>query len=189
MKSESLIVRRDKRVRSRTLLLQCWRSALYGHQVHQVMFIFFFFLQINIYLLPHLRLFKGFDKDQLPPDNRLHARISMAAISSIHLRVAPYVGVQKSTGVSQVIGNVLETGTKHSPRLLRFCFGPLQSLDLSKLCIYNEEMVYQILEEALKYNASKLVNPNKHFSELIMKQLPSPFFFGVVVLIVKPEKE
>lgn len=78
----------------------------------------------------------------------------MAAISSIYLRVAPYVGVlQKSTGVSQVIGNVLETGTKHSPRLLRFCFGPLQSLDLSKPCIGNQEMLYQFLEEVLKDSA------------------------------------
>lgn len=36
-----------------------------------------------------------------------------------YLKVPPNVGVQKSTVVSCVTGNVLETGTKHKPRLLR----------------------------------------------------------------------
>lgn len=54
---------------------------------------------------------------------------------SLYLKVPPNVGVQKSTVVSWVTGNVLETGTKHSPRLLRSCFDPSGSLDFSEVCI------------------------------------------------------
>lgn len=50
-----------------------------------------------------------------------------------YLKVPPNVGVQYSTVGSWVIGNVLETGTKHSPLLLRSCFGPSASLDLPEL--------------------------------------------------------
>lgn len=56
-------------------------------------------------------------------------------ISVIYLKVPPNVGVQKSTGDSFVNGNVLETGTRHSPRLLRSCLGPSAgSLDFSGFC-------------------------------------------------------
>jgi len=44
----------------------------------------------------------------------------------------PNVGVQKSTLVSLATGNVLEIGTKHSPRLLRSCFGPSEFFTLSQ---------------------------------------------------------
>lgn len=54
----------------------------------------------------------------------------------IYLNVPPNVGVQKSTVVSWVTGNVLDTGTRHSPRLLRSCFGPSLSLTFSEFCIY-----------------------------------------------------
>lgn len=54
-----------------------------------------------------------------------------------YLNVPPNVGVQKSTVVSWVTGNVLDTGTRHSPLLLRSCFPPSPSLDLPGLCIYN----------------------------------------------------
>jgi len=50
-----------------------------------------------------------------------------------YLKVPPNVGVQYSTVGSWVIGNVLETGTKHSPLPLRSCFGPSASLDLPEL--------------------------------------------------------
>lgn len=71
----------------------------------------------------------------------------------LYLKVPPNVGVQKSTVVPCVTGNVLETGTKHSPRLLRSCFGPWSgSLDLSEFCINkikNQQM--QALESAYGY--------------------------------------
>ena len=54
---------------------------------------------------------------------------------SSYLKVPPNVGVQKSTVVSWVTGKVLETGTRHSPRLLRSCLGPSGPLHLSEFCI------------------------------------------------------
>lgn len=49
----------------------------------------------------------------------------------------PNVGVQKSTGVSLVIGNVLEIGTKQSPWLLKSCFFPSDSFTLSQSFMQN----------------------------------------------------
>lgn len=63
----------------------------------------------------------------------------------IHRKVPPKVGVQKSTVVSCVTGNVLDIGTKHSPRLLKSCLDP--SKGLSKICI---SRVFSILIYNLK---------------------------------------
>ena len=57
-----------------------------------------------------------------------------------HLKGPPNddVGVQKSAVVSFATGNVLEIGTKQSPRLFKSCFGLSSwSFSLSVPCMYN----------------------------------------------------
>lgn len=63
----------------------------------------------------------------------------------------PNVGVQKSTLLSLATGNVLEIGTKHSPRLLRSSFRPSDSFRLSQSFKHNNIQIFQNPQQISTY--------------------------------------